>query len=277
MVKIFDRDTFFTYIRRSPFGNRLSQQQVDGIEAILNHWETQLAHKDVRFLAYVFATVFHETGGLMVPVREGFAKTDAGARKVVANRKYGVPDPQTGHVYYGRGHVQLTWADNYKRMGDLLGIELYRNPDKALEPAVSIAILFEGMLLGASSRGDFTGKALEHYFNATTDDPEGARRIINGTDKAKLIASYHVAFLDSLKAALQPEKPADVAPAVPDGPALFKDKTMIGAITAGSGGLIANAIGAIYNPWALIAFLVVAVGVFLVVTGRIEIKTKAGA
>ena len=43
----------------------------------------------------------------------------------------------------------------------------------------------EGMILGT-----FTGKKLGDYFKGVKQDWEGARRIINGTDKKALIASY---------------------------------------------------------------------------------------
>ena len=46
-------------------------------------------------------------------------------------------------------------------------------------------ILFEGMILGT-----FTGKKFADYFSPTKEDWTGARRIINGTDKKELIASY---------------------------------------------------------------------------------------
>lgn len=277
----FDRPTFFAFARKSPFGNRLTPEQVRGMDAILDHWDHWYASLDIRFLAYILATSFHETGGRMVPVREGFGKTDAASRKIVAGYKYGKPDPETGHVYYGRGHVQLTHKENYARMGDFVGADLVSNPELALDPEISLEILFEGMLLGASGKGDFTGKSLEDYFSDKVDDPVGARRIVNGTDKAQLIASYHKAFLDSLRAAMaavkapNPEvKPEDTKA---DSPSLLTDKTILGALVTSGGGAAAALVAAIQNPYALAAFAVIAVGLFLVFTGRIEIKTKAGA
>ncbi|MCP4410387.1 MAG: hypothetical protein GY807_22105, partial [Gammaproteobacteria bacterium] len=80
-----DRKVFFAALRRrnsGVFGTRLSQQQVTGIEGILDAFVT---HGDGRekTLAYALATTVRETGSRMVPVREGFAKTDAGARRAV--------------------------------------------------------------------------------------------------------------------------------------------------------------------------------------------------
>ena len=63
---------------------------------------------------------------------------------------------------------------------------------------IATEVMFEGMMSGRSFKGDFTGKSLENYFNSSINDPLGARRIINGTDKAQLIADYHNSFLKSI-------------------------------------------------------------------------------
>jgi len=47
-------------------------------------------------------------------------------------------------------------------------------------------------------RGLFTGKKLNDYFNANTCDWLNARRIINGTDHAELIAGYAQKFYNAL-------------------------------------------------------------------------------
>lgn len=111
---------------------------------------------------------------------------------------YELPDK----LYYGRGDVQLTWYENYKKMGELLGLPLLEQPELALRPDISAKIMIEGMTKGASNRGDYTGLSLEDYFNANRDDPVGARRIINGLDKASQIAKYHDKFLTAIKNAI---------------------------------------------------------------------------
>jgi Chitinase class I len=100
---------------------------------------------------------------------------------------YGVPDPATAQVYYGRGFVQLTWKSNYATMGHLLGIDLVGHPEKALELPIATQILFEGMMRAKSRIGDFTGLALDDCFNATHEDWVRARAIVNGTDHAAAI------------------------------------------------------------------------------------------
>lgn len=189
-----NRDIFFQHIRRDPFSGSMTPSQVAGINALLDAWNEAL---DVRWLAYVLATVFHETAARMQPVREGLAKNDAQARRILSKYPYAAPDPATGQAYYGRGHVQLTWAKNYKALGEALGLgdELYRNPDRALEPLLSARILFAGM-----TNGLYTGKKLADYFNGRKDDPIGARCIVNGTDRAALIASYYHAFHSAISA-----------------------------------------------------------------------------
>jgi predicted chitinase len=129
-------------------------------------------------LAYILATVKHETANTFEPIEE-YGK---GAGNV-----YG--ELIQGHKYYGRGYVQLTWQWNYKKFGDLLGVDLVENPDLALEPDIAGKILYIGMI-----KGLFTGKKLDDYINEDGVDYINARRIINGTDKDTLIASYATTY-----------------------------------------------------------------------------------
>lgn len=191
-----NRKKFFDNYRVQ-FHPTLTQPQVDGYEAILNYWETA-SLQDLRWLAYVLATAYHETGELIEPVREGFCKTDAGSIQAVTDlynrgiigENYAAPE-SNGKSYFGRGLVQLTFADNYKKMGEALGIgsQLYENPSLALDLNTSVKILFKGMIDGL-----FTGLSLADFFNATTTDWVHARKIINGMDKAEAIADYAQRF-----------------------------------------------------------------------------------
>lgn len=193
-----NRQIFFNEIRSSLFGGRLTQSQVDGINFKLDAWE-QSGLNDPRWLAYMLATVFHETDRTMQPIEEyGRGRGKPYGQKIRHDRKpYTHPDK----IYYGRGDVQLTWYENYEAMGKLLGIPLLEQPELALKPDISAQIMIEGMTRGKSNRGDFTGASLENYFSATKDDPVHARRIINGLDKANLIAGYHDKFLTAIKKA----------------------------------------------------------------------------
>ncbi len=274
-----NRKIFFAHVRKSPFPGRLTQSQVAGMNALLDEWERN-GSDDPRHLAYTLATDFHETGAKMQPVREGFKSSDAAARKVVARRKYGKPAGPQGHVYYGRGDVQLTWRDNYVRMGKILGLPLAEKPDMVLDPKVSKMILVEGMLHGSSRAGDFTGLALEDYFNAATDDPVGARRIVNGTDKALLIASYHDEFMEAVEAALQDDVfEDDLNEVEPAKRPRVTDQTSWGGLLTVLGGLGSAAAGITKNmngPGAVVAIGIIAVGAVLIARGRNKILKETG-
>ena len=181
-----DRAIFFASVRTRLFGGALTQAQTDGLTLILDECAAR-AVSDARQIAYVLATAYHETGRRMQPLRE----IGRGG-----GRAYGAPDPQTGHVYYGRGYVQITWKGNYQRLGARLGLDLVNRPDRALEPPIAAAILVLGM-----SEGLFTGRALSHAFGPDRSDWTGARRIVNGSDRAAEIAAFARQFHAALRAA----------------------------------------------------------------------------
>lgn len=190
-----DRDKFYKSVRQSIFHGKILPKQFEGLEALLGEWEKRKLI-DIRWLAYILATVYHESGHTMQPIEEfGKGKGYKYGKKI---KRSGVAYTWPDKIYWGRGYPQLTWYENYELMGRLLGIKLLEYPELALKPDISAEILFEGMTKGASSFGDFTGKCLEMYFNDKKDDPVNARKIINGLDKAELIAGYHKEFLAAL-------------------------------------------------------------------------------
>ncbi len=192
----FDRPRFFAAVRTPLFGT-LASSQADGCEAILAEAERR-GLADTRALAYMLATVFWETARTMQPVRE------IGRGR---GKPYGTADPHTSHAYYGRGLVQLTWKANYAALGAVCGLDLVAQPDLALRLAPATAILFEGM-----GRGLFTGKKLADYFHPDTADWVGARRIVNGQDRAEAIAGYARRFDAALRAAADDRRPRSAAP-----------------------------------------------------------------
>lgn len=299
-----DATTFFAYARRAPFGGRLSQGQIDGMNALFRCWAShKIPGPDNRHLAYILASVFHETGGRMVPVRETFASTDAGAIAALdkawkAGKLGQVSLPywrkdKDGKSWFGRGDIQITHKENYNKLGERIGVDLVGNPSLALDLDVSAEIAIVGMLEGL-----FTGKKLTDYFNLKKDDPVGARAVVNGRDKAKLIARYYKSFLDALEAAALAYfqgQPDDVAErdAQPDNVPAMKSKSLLtiigsflGAIGLGAvddlKGVVesgATLFGAISNPWAFGSLVFATTGAvvltWLVGTGRITINRSA--
>ena len=194
---MFDRSIFFSRVRSSLFSGTLSQSQVDGMNYMLDVFERDYNWPDLRWLAYAFATAYHETAFTMQPIRE------YGSQSYLQSKPY--------FPYYGRGYVQLTWEDNYRKMGTKLGINMLgNNMDRALEPEIAAEVMYAGM-----RDGDFTGRKLVNYFSSSVNDPVGARRIINGTDRAQTIAGYHEKFLKAFTDAKVSTPPQPVPPTPP--------------------------------------------------------------
>lgn len=162
-----------------------------GLDAILSAWGAYGGSHDGRRLAYVLATAYHETAGTMQPVAEygsdAYKRTlyDIAGRDPARARLMGNTQPGDGVRYAGRGFVQLTWKNNYALAGRKLGLDLVARPDDAMVPDIAARILVAGM-----AEGWFTGKTLASYIDGGTCDWKGARRVVNGTDKADMIAGY---------------------------------------------------------------------------------------
>lgn len=169
-------DKLFGALRK--LNGSLSRIQVDGINAILEACNKHLVTSDMH-IAYILATAYHEAR--FKPVKEiGLGN----------GHSYGVPDKITHQTYYGRGYVQITHKSNYQTFSKLLNIDLVNNPDLALQIDYAAEIIVVGM-----KNGLFTGKKLCDYFCAGTEQPIAARKIINGQDKAELIAGYYKTIL----------------------------------------------------------------------------------
>ncbi len=286
---MINRKTFFAYARRAPFGGSLSTAQVAGMAAVIDRWE-RLRLTDLRWLAYMLATAFHETQAAMQPVRENMNYTTAAQiRKTwptrfptiasaepyerqprkLANFVYGGRlgnvGPDDGWIYRGDGLPQLTGKAHFAKFGVAPGMDL----------PTSVRVMFDGMIGGL-----YTGQKLSQYFSAMADDPVRARAIVNGSDKAKLIASYHRAFLDALNAAdTDTPQPADVtaAEAEPDDVPPAQSKGLWATVaTFLTGTTSLPFLGNVSNGYALggLALILLAGGIaaWLVLSGRITIN-----
>ena len=96
----------------------------------------------------------------------------------------------------GRGQVQLTWEENYRKTGDLIGLDLVNNPDLMLDPRISARVMIEGIIDG---RFNGRGKGVAFYLpDSGPDDLKNARRTVNITDKWQLIGGYYKKFLEAI-------------------------------------------------------------------------------
>ncbi|MCH7295479.1 hypothetical protein [Acinetobacter higginsii] len=165
-------------VLRDAFG-KLNQSQVNGVNFIVSAID---ADKSITYpqAAYMLATAWHETARTMQPVVE------CGSEMYLRSKRY--------WPYIGYGYVQLTWLANYKRMGDYLKIDLVADPKTALQPEIAAKIMIAGM-----KKGMFTGKKLSDYIYQSKKDYVNARRIINGMDKAELVAAYADTFEYALR------------------------------------------------------------------------------
>jgi hypothetical protein len=200
--------------RHGDFSNSTGQQ-LDSVseghlrvlmQAVVDYYSTQNQQCFIPHIAYMLATARHETlwrGIYFEPRAEGgqmsyFNKYDPILASTQAHRNRALEMENTqegdGYRYRGRGYVQLTWKVNYRRCGEHLGIDLVNHPDQALDPGVAAGCMTYGMFSGI-----FTGARITRYVNETSIDYFNARRVINGTDKAELIASYAVIFEEILE------------------------------------------------------------------------------
>jgi len=189
---LINKPHFYLSIKSSLFGGKLTQDQVNGMEAIIDGWKGT----DIRQLSYALATVFHECAKTMQPITEYgpvsyFNKYETGTD---IGKRLGNTAKGDGYKFRGRGFVQITGRANYKKAGDKLGLDLITKPEQALKLPIATAILHQGM-----AEGWFTGKKLGDYINPRGCDFAHARRIINGMDCAGLIASYAEKFWRALQ------------------------------------------------------------------------------
>jgi hypothetical protein len=117
-------------------------------------------------------------------------------------------------VISGAVFVQITHRENYQRATDELELsgddDLVWHADRALDPKIAAQTMGFGMSSGWFRSDDKGPHNLPRYFNDTTDDPYGARNIVNGDAHiipswsagmsiGNLIAGYHGHFLEALQ------------------------------------------------------------------------------
>ena len=138
---------------------------------------------DPRVLAYAKATMEHETAGTNAPIDE-YGGPEYWQR-YEGRRDLGNIQPGDGIKYHGRGYIQLTGRENYRVMGQRIGVDLENNPDLALRPDIAAKIMaaffVDRGVADLASQGNFYA----------------ARGPVNGTDQAEKIAAMAQKYLGS--------------------------------------------------------------------------------
>jgi hypothetical protein len=196
-----DHGAFFNGYREA-YG-RPSQPVLAGIELLGGHMRQDPDLTDLRWAAYMLATVKHECANKWLPIteygpRRYFDKYETGTP---LGQRLGNTEPGDGWRYRGRGYVQITGRANYARLSKELGLppgeDLVADPDHALRPEIAYRIMSVGM-----RKGLFTGKKLSDYINGGGCDYRNARRIINGLDCCDVIGEYATRLEQVLRASI---------------------------------------------------------------------------
>lgn len=166
------------------FPKGYNQQQTDYINEIAHQANLKgIVMKEQ--LAYLLATPYHETYDYLKSIRFGAMK-ELGGEAYLKSKPY--------YPFYGRGPSHLTWKTNYTKEATRTGLDLMKNPDLLLTVQVGCESHVYCMM-----NGIYTGKKLSDFINSKKIDFQGARAIINGQDKAALIAGYANDFLNCIK------------------------------------------------------------------------------
>jgi putative chitinase len=191
---------FFDALRAGDLlGPVLTTSEVQGVNAILAATEGL----PLSWRAYALATAYHETAGTMQPIKEYggaayFTRLyDPKGNNPALAARLGNTQPGDGARFAGRGYVQLTGRANYARAGKKLGVDMIADPDLAMRPDLAAKIMRDGM-----TEGWFTGVGFKRYLPAdagTEGQFINARKIINGMDKAALIAGHAIRFQRDLQ------------------------------------------------------------------------------
>jgi len=188
--------------------------------------------------AYVLATAYWETNRTMKPVEEAYWLSESWRKE---NLRY--------YPWHGRGYVQLTWETNYHKAKAETGVDMVADPTLAMRADVAAQVLVVG-----SRDGWFTGKRLDDYITLESSNYRGARRVINGTDKAAAIAEIareYEAALSQLGYGVEPEAPIinDRLDGTPARESVSKSKTMRAQVRQWVGTALLTGGGAAATWW----------------------------
>lgn len=204
-----DYGKFYDYLRgNSMLGPKISQDEFSGCDAIVT--ACVRAGWPLPWTAYALATAYHETAHTMQPIKENGGTAyytrmyDIRGSRPDKAKELGNLSPGDGARYPGRGYVQLTGKALYAKATAKLAalgikVDLVANPDDAMRPDVAAAIMVSGMEEGWFTGRDLADDLPRNAGIATLQKFVMSRDIINGKDRADMIAGYAMNFQTGLQ------------------------------------------------------------------------------
>ncbi len=177
----------------------LNVYQIAALNALFNVWDTTPTLENDKRLAYIVATVFHESFDMLYPIRECMCRDDAGSRECVRRlhakgkaSAYHRSHPKTGFSYYGRGQTQLTLDENYQRITQKLGlsVDLFKQPDEAQTLDISSRNAVLGLYHGWYRHVGGRWLGLKHIAFDSDNDWVFARQVLIGPRADSTVAVH---------------------------------------------------------------------------------------
>tara|TARA_R100000988_G_C4002686_1_gene170175 strand:- start:172 stop:897 length:726 start_codon:yes stop_codon:yes gene_type:complete len=173
----------------------------DSLKSVLNYIQNDENINDIKQAAYLLATAKKESdysleryesdflcGDVGVPYKDKPCQSALNYYRSSDGKKnyYDLGIDKNGLPYFGRGLIQLTGKENYKKYGDLIGADLVNDADKAIKPKNSYKIASEYLN--------------RRTFRYVDSDLTAARKSVNGGTKGKdeVNAEYNL-WLNVLK------------------------------------------------------------------------------
>lgn len=213
----------------------LSANAEDSVKLIVAECQKQ-GITNPQQIAYILATAQHESDSFKT--LEEYADGSAyEGRSDLGNTNSG-----DGTKYKGRGFVQLTGRTNYDKYSKITGKDLINSPETLQQDAgLSAFVLVHGM-----KNGSYTGAGLDEFTDASGNvDFNGARAIVNGNDRASLIAGYAQDWLKKVPQYLgsTPTPMQAATPATPNSTAPVQTPPVVEASSKGTEIIIEIAVG----------------------------------
>jgi predicted chitinase len=171
----------------------------DSLKKVLQYAQSDNNLKEVSDLAYLLATAKVESDYSLQrwesdylcnlqgkPYKDKPCDSALNYYRSTANGKnnyYSLGTDKNGLPYFGRGLIQLTGKSNYQKYGDLIGVDLINDGDKALESKNSYLIASSYLSNKRGGIYEKNGVKRNTFDLARDNDLTLARKSVNGGSK----------------------------------------------------------------------------------------------